>query len=86
MCIEPYNEQRNEHVMPAEPYVTVTLKKDMVKRLSKLNPKRPTSALVADAILEYINNKTYKLKEKTSSNIPFFKLNGTYTDTILNTQ
>jgi hypothetical protein len=74
--------------MPAEPYITVTLKKDMVNRLSELNPKKPTSALVADAILEYINNKTYnKLKNKASSNIiPFFKLTGTYTDSILSTQ
>jgi hypothetical protein len=71
--------------MPAEPYITVTLKKDMVKRLSKLNPKKPTSALVADAILEYINNKTYKLKDRTASSntLPFFNLNGTYTTTII---
>jgi hypothetical protein len=71
--------------MPAEPYVTVTLRKDMVKRLSKLNPNRPTSTLVAEAILEYINNKTYKLKNKTSD-MHFFKLNGTYSTTIPTTQ
>lgn len=71
--------------MPAEPYVTVTLKRDVVNRLSKLNPKKPTSALVSEAILEYINNKTYELRDKTSD-MHFFKLNGTFTSTILNTQ
>jgi hypothetical protein len=67
-------------IVSAEPYVTVTLRKDMVKRLSKLNPKRPTSALVAEAILEYINNKTYELKNKTSD-MHFFKFSGTYSTT-----
>jgi hypothetical protein len=70
--------------MPPEPYVTLTLRKDMVKRLSKFNPSRPTSAL-AEAILEHINNKTHKLKNQTS-NMHFFRLNGTYSTTIPTTQ
>ena len=70
--------------MPVEPYVTVTLRKDMVKKLSKLNPKKSTSALVAEAILEYINNKSYKLKNKTADTY-FFKIDGTPTAASLST-
>jgi hypothetical protein len=44
--------------MPSEPYVTVTLRKDIVKKLGKTNPSKATSALVTEAIQEYIQNKT----------------------------
>jgi hypothetical protein len=69
--------------VPAEPYITVTLKRDIVNKLSKVNPKKPTSALVAEAILEYISNKTYKVENKTPY-IDSFKFDGTSTNSILN--
>lgn len=48
--------------MPYEPYVTVTLRRDIVGQLSKVDPggDKSTSAKVTDAILEYVNSKTGK--------------------------
>lgn len=54
--------------MPAEPYITVTLKKNIVKKLEDVNPDMPTSTIVTEAIQDYINKKSVKTVSKTSEN------------------
>jgi hypothetical protein len=56
--------------MPSEPYVTVTLRKDIVKKLIKTNPSKPTSALVTEAIQEYVQSKTTTTVRMPEIDIP----------------
>ena len=63
--------------MPQKRYVTVTLKKEVINRLSRLSPQKPKSALVSEAILEYINNKKYKLDYFNTHSMCVFEMDGT---------
>jgi hypothetical protein len=69
--------------MPSEPYVTVTLRKDVVKKLTTLNPRKATSALVTDAIEEYVSLKSPKRLRRHEID---FKLMTTASQTMLPTQ
>jgi hypothetical protein len=52
--------------MPTKQYVSVAVKKEMLNTLSKLDPNKPLKALVTEAIIEYISNKTIRVTNKTS--------------------
>jgi len=43
--------------MPADAYVTVTLKKETVKMLIECKSNQPTSKAVTEAIYEYVNSR-----------------------------
>jgi hypothetical protein len=62
--------------MPTDPYVTVTLKKDIVKKLTTVRPDQSTSSLVTEAIHDYIQNKSVKADKKTET-ITYFYVDGT---------
>lgn len=62
--------------MPTDPYVTVTLKKEIVKKLANFKPEQSTSSLVTEAIQDYLHNKSVKAEKKTKSVI-HFRIDGT---------
>jgi metal-responsive CopG/Arc/MetJ family transcriptional regulator len=64
--------------MPYEPYITVTLKKTVVKELEKVDPtgEKSVSAKVSDAIREYVDTKTRKPARGHASS-PILRLSGT---------
>jgi hypothetical protein len=41
------------------------VKKDVLNRISKLDPDKTLEALVAEAIVEYIRNKTFSMTNRT---------------------
>lgn len=43
-----------EFYMPSEAYTTVTLRRDVVKKLDKLKSTKSTSALISEAIDAYV--------------------------------
>jgi metal-responsive CopG/Arc/MetJ family transcriptional regulator len=70
--------------MPYDPYVTVTLRKDVVKQLDKIesDTKKSTSSKVSDAIKEYVETKTAKPQRKTRT-IGYQSLSGTKSSMVI---
>lgn len=64
--------------MPHNQYITVTLKKDIVKEIKIMNPNKPISVSITDAILDYIEKlkQTSKPSNKTPD-LPFSDFTGT---------
>lgn len=56
--------------MPSEPYATVTLRKEVLKKLADVNPKKPTAALVTEAINMYVELKSPKPLKRPELNWP----------------
>jgi len=50
--------------MPADAYITVTLKKETVKKLTGVAPAQPTSKTVTEAINEYVNSRKDAIPSK----------------------
>lgn len=56
--------------MPTREYRSIPVKKDIAEKLSKLDPNRPLKILVAEAIREYIVNRTFSVTYKTPDMTP----------------
>lgn len=66
--------------MPYEPYVSVTLRKDVVEQLNQLDSaaEKSTSAKVTDAIKEYVVTRTTK-PTKVTKVVRYANISGTRT-------
>jgi hypothetical protein len=51
--------------MPTKQYVSISVSKEILDKLSKLCPNKMLKTLVAEAIVEYIGNKTLRATNKT---------------------
>jgi hypothetical protein len=51
--------------MSTEQYVSIAVKKEMLKTIGKLDPDKTLEALVTEAIVEYIRNKTFSVTNET---------------------
>jgi hypothetical protein len=66
--------------MPHDQYVTVTLKKEIVREIKVVNPNKPISVSITDAILDYLekSKQSNKVQRKTPD-LPYPELTGTTT-------
>ncbi|MDH3311582.1 MAG: hypothetical protein OEM28_00345 [Nitrosopumilus sp.] len=66
--------------MPADAYITVTLKKETVKTLIECKPNQATSKAVTEAINEYVDSrKNLKATNRTYDNVSISSITSTPT-------
>jgi hypothetical protein len=72
--------------MPTKRYTSISVSTEILDRLGKLDPHKTLKTLVAEAIVEYIGNKTLSVTNKTPD-IRFLNVDMTPNiGTILNNQ
>jgi hypothetical protein len=72
--------------MPTKQYTRISVSKEILDKLSKLDPNKTLKSLVAEAIVDYIGNRTLSLTNKTPD-IAFLDVDMTPNiGTILNNQ
>lgn len=53
--------------MSTEGYASVSVRKDLLTTIGKLDLDKSLETLVTEAIVEYIRNKTFRVTNKTSN-------------------
>lgn len=72
--------------MPAKQYTSISVSTEILDRLGKLDPNKTLKTLVAEAIVDYIGNRTLSVTNKTAD-IGFLNVDLTPNiGTILNNQ